>query len=528
MTISYLSASINLRDKFSQFLFWEEKQNYIQLHWKQDKKLVHSFSKHSSIFPNLDENQWFMYWLNNIEEHHLAKHHLMAYLEYNCYWVIKNFFQKQNIYLNKLSDTEKYIKAFNILRENTISTEKLVREFSKFNSQYSHIKTYSQRWLYNVIRDGFYQEYGIGKYTYWGSLKNTTKTNLKLALIHQGYYPEDINSFLLLWQCFKEVYNSDRKKQKLDKIVEPTSEIIIKIISLYQSLINIDSDNKYLTIDDHLFLNIMAKCHQALIAYEKIKRPCAYAYNLPLQSEREENDYITKLTLEHILFQQQRKEYKDKQNDNLLSLWDKQQLNLILVNTVQNINENNPEKTLLLALYYGLGLKQTYISQLLNIHQDKISKEKRKFIENILSLFVREINNELENKLITSPQLNKVNKFIEDWLIQYYQQPFYKELQNLFVNLNFTQKQLLKLAYGGDYYLINENHIGLSNEEITIRLQQNQTEINCQLEIIKNILHIGLVKYLNEKYKVDINYDHKQIVNLVEKWLIELPYSILT
>ncbi|WP_330203585.1 hypothetical protein [Cyanobacterium sp. Dongsha4] len=526
MTISYLSAPISLRDKFTQFLLWEEKQNYIKFQWKQDPKLAYNFRKYSSILHNLDENQWFIYWLNNIEQNPLAKYHLTAYLEYNCYWVVRKFLERQNIYLNKLSDTEKYIKTFNILRDNTINTAKLLREFSKFNPSYSHIKTYSQRWLYNLIRDGIYQEYGIGKYTYWGLLKNTSKTNLQLALTNQGNSQKEIQSFLLLWQCFKEIYNANRQTQKSDKIAQPTSEIIIKIIGLYHSLIKIDSDEEYLNINGTVFPQVMDQCYQALIAYEKIKRPCAYAYNLPLQSEMEENENINKLTLEQILFQQQRKEYNNNQNGDLFSLWDKQQLNLILVNTIQNINESDPEKTKLLALYYGLGLKQTYISQLFNIRQDKISKQKGKITEKILQIFVQEINHELGNKFITCPQLNKVSKIIEVWLSQYYQKPFYTKLQKLFLNLTVSQKQLLKLAYGGDYS-INKSNIGLSRKEIAIRFQQHQTEIDHQLEIIKTILQIGLVKYIKKDYNININYDHKQIINLVEKWLLELPYSML-
>lgn len=73
MTISYISAPINLTDKFTKFLVWEEKQNYVQLRWIQDVKLVLNFNKHSSNLDDLDENQWFIYWLNNIENNPWAK-----------------------------------------------------------------------------------------------------------------------------------------------------------------------------------------------------------------------------------------------------------------------------------------------------------------------------------------------------------------------------------------------------------------------------------------------------------------------
>ncbi|MTF40746.1 hypothetical protein [Cyanobacterium aponinum] len=538
MTISYISAPINLTDKFTKFLVWEEKQNYVQLRWIQDVKLVLNFNKHSSNLDDLDENQWFIYWLNNIENNPWAKNHLMAYLEFNCYWVIKNFFTRKNVYLGKLSETEKYIKGFNILRDYTSNPHKILKEFRKFNPNYSHIKTYSQRWLYNLMKDSLNKEYGVAKYSYWGLLKNTTKNNLKSALNHRGYSQKEINSYLLLWQCFQEVYGNEIKIKKGEMISEPTLEKITKIVGLYKSLINIDSsiggENNYLNISTSIFQKIMRKCHNSLVAYEKIKRPSAYAYNLPLQSDIDNNeDAINSLSLENILFKREKEEIKEMTGNSSSNFLDKQELNLLLVEILQKIKENDQHKLRLLTLNYGLGLRQTTIAQLLDSRQDKISKEKGKLNETIFQNFVQVVesklskdNDDAEAINLNTPPLNTVNKLIENWLTNCYKKPLYAKLQQLFVNLSPAQKKLLKLTYGGDYYLINEKKIGLDKEEIAIRFQVNKKEIENQLNMIKKSLQTELIQYINCRHNLKIDTNNKQVIKLVETWLKEAPYGM--
>lgn len=547
MTISDIPSRLNITAKFSNFLVWEEKQNYITVSWQKDVKLVKNIVDHQLV--NLDENQCFIYWLNRINSDVLAKSHLIAYLDWNCYWVVKNFFDNNNIYVKNISEVEKYLRAFNILRDNITNSDKLIKEFSKFNPTISHIDTYSQRWLKNVIRDGIYQEYGIGKYTFWGLLKNSTKTNLETALKNQGYSQEFISMFVLLWQCFQQVYSNIKTKEKGGKLVNPTPENIKEILNLYQSLLENNLSmvtlKNEVNISPKFFENVMKICHSSLTNYKKIQRPSAYSYHLPMEENNDANENNT-LTLETILFRKKQEELKAKidelkakEADSLLGLLDKQEINLILVENLQAINNNDCEKAQLLALNYGLGLKQSTIAQLLNSEQYKVSKEKKKISGAILKTFVRQVQTRLQQKeniteelqlriqAIVSPELNSVKNYIEDWLNNCYEKPFYLELENIFLGLESEQKTLVMLKYGGDYQLVNEKQIGLDKKEIALRFNLTEIEVDEKLANVKKILKVNLITYVNNKYKINIAYDNQEINNFIEKWFYQAPYTIL-
>jgi len=548
MIISDIPSRLNITAKFSNFLVWEEKQNYITVSWQKDVKLVKNIVDHQLV--NLDENQCFIYWLNRINSDVLAKSHLIAYLDWNCYWVVKNFFDNNNIYVKNISEVEKYLKAFNILRDTVTNSDKLIKEFSKFNPTISHINTYSQRWLKNVIRDGIYQEYGIGKYTFWGLLKNSTKTNLEIALKNQGYSQEYISIFVLLLQCFQQVYNGVKTKEKGGKLVNPTPENIKEILNLYQSLpetnLSMVTLKNEVNISPKFFETAMKKCHDSLTNYKKIQRPSAYSYHLPMQSENNDANENNTLTLETVLFRKKQEELKAKidelkakEADSLFGLLDKQEVNLILVKNLQTIKNNDYKKSQLLALNYGLGLKQSTIAELLNSQQSKVSREKTKITGAILKTFVREVQTRLQQKenikeelkvkiqSLISPELNSVKNSIEHWLNNCYEKPFYLKLQDIFLGLESEQKTLVILKYGGDYQLVNEKHIGLNNKEIALRFNLTEIEVDEKLANVKKILKVNLITYVNNKYKINIAYDNQQIDNFLEQWFYQAPYGSL-
>lgn len=68
----------------------------------KDVKLVKNIVDHQLV--NVDENQCFIYCLNRINSDVLAKSHLIAYLDWNCYWVVKNFFDNNNIHVKNISE----------------------------------------------------------------------------------------------------------------------------------------------------------------------------------------------------------------------------------------------------------------------------------------------------------------------------------------------------------------------------------------------------------------------------------------
>ncbi len=544
MTIFPLPRRSNLGAKFSQFIYIEEKQDNVVLRWKSDFKLTKNFYQQTINLKTLDENQCFIYWLKRIETDTLAKQHLTAYLESISYWAIREFFEEKTISLHNLSSSEKYLKAFTILRDATTNAKKLFKEFSKFNPQLSHIKTYSKRWLKNVIRDGLYKEFGISKYSQWGQLKNTTKTNLKVSLEHQGYPEELITSHLLLWECFKKVYSDNANAYKGTKLTPPNQQQIEKIILIYEATLKsypkLLKQQYYQNISPQLFMQIMNNCHRALSEQEKLKRPSAYAYNSTITSQENDSELLSFFDSE--LYQKYKEEQKinEKEPETLFDLFDKSEINEVLWNVVKGLKKNDQDSAKLLDFNYGLGLNQSTIAELLHRKQFQISRQKGRITAKLLKSFVLEIKQRLANKQeisdelkdkvkqLSSPELDSVKTFIEDWLTHYYQKPIYLELENLFSKLNNQSKQLIKLRYGGDYHLVNEKQVGLEINELATRFNLSSEEVNTKLTNIKNFLTSSLINHLNHQNNIKLDHGNKQINSLIERWLYQAPYDRLT
>ncbi len=468
MTISYLAPRRSLVQKFSNFLvikeivkvIEEKKESYVNCQWREDVKLARNIAKNQSQLPT-DENQCFLYWLNQIDNNPYAKFHSVAYLQSSCYWAVKEFFAKMNLEKENISPTKYYLTALDTVIEKTANIERIINKFSEFNPHYSSVETYTQKWLKSAIYDAIYQTYGFGKYSQWGLLKNITKKLLKTALCSKGYNEKTINDYLPLWDCFQKVYSQNQPTLNNKKLSNPTPKQINDIIKLYQTLSpqNLTPSSEIMTnLTPIKFEKIMTQCHEAVNIYQQQRHINAYAYSFTTQEIDEENKDSNTITEADLCHNLDTKE-KDIEDNSLLSNFDRSEINLILKNQVKNLNYKDK---ILLTLNNGLGLKQSTIAKLLDSHQTTVSRQIQK---TITGSFLKGVIKEIEQKLlqkqttktkfefkkieIDSLKINETKEFIASWLSNFFQKDLYQQLETIFLQLSPEKQELLSSFYGG-------------------------------------------------------------------------------
>ncbi|MDF5734552.1 MULTISPECIES: sigma-70 family RNA polymerase sigma factor [unclassified Nostoc] len=192
--------------------------------WATDAKLRRSMkvclegssTKKSDAF-------WALYWYRvwQTQSSAVALAHISAYLQEVCYWSARKFtlnfstqssvadcFQMAIAHINKILKT--------------------------FNPQYSsHLKSYAELAFESIIKDVLRLHREVDICSDWALLHKLSRKRLVQSLQNAGFNAQSIESYVLAWECFKELYTGDNTKiRQLTKPDALTSEAITNLYNV--------------------------------------------------------------------------------------------------------------------------------------------------------------------------------------------------------------------------------------------------------------------------------------------------------
>jgi RNA polymerase sigma factor (sigma-70 family) len=392
-----------VREMFSTFVKFNSNGRF--LNWISSIKLRRSMEKSWEQYipannsPEFWASYWYEFWLNRSSN--LAKDHIYAYLQEPCYQAAEKFWYKYHI---KFPDykTEDYFQ---------IAISHVDRFLPKINPNIFNIKNYAKTIFSNAITDKMRRANKSVGHSDWSLLINTSETAFRNSLQTFGYLTVPIDSYLLAWDCFKEIYASDRT-QINKQLAAPNREIWQQISQLYNQLRQ--------PTDAESNANAIAQWMQsAARAIRQSLAPPITSLNQVIGDEdgRELQDCLPS--------------NNEEETEQSINPDATDQINILLINVLQEIDkkaqevptnkkaETAQEILKILPLFYQQSLSETEIGKLLGIKQYTVSRRLKVVKENMLLSLSEWAKSTLQIS-IDSHTINYINHLIEDWLDRYF------------------------------------------------------------------------------------------------------------
>ena len=191
--------------------------------WVTDAKLRRSMKVCLESSTEKSDTFWALYWYKvwQTQSSAVALAHISAYLQEVCYWTARKFalnfptqssvadcFQMAIAHINKILKT--------------------------FNPQYSsHLKAYAQLAFESVIKDAVRLQREADICSNWALLHKLSRKRLVQSLQNAGFNAESIESYVLAWECFKELYTGDNTK--IRQLTKPDALTWEAISNLYNA-----------------------------------------------------------------------------------------------------------------------------------------------------------------------------------------------------------------------------------------------------------------------------------------------------
>jgi RNA polymerase sigma factor (sigma-70 family) len=285
------------------------------------------------------------------------------------------------------------------------------RLLQKAQSELSSLKNYAKIVFSNAITDRMRcVDKSVG-HSDWSLLIRTSETCLKTSLKTSGYLAAPIDSYLLAWDCFKEIYASDRTKIK-QQLSAPNSETWEQISRLYNQLRQpTDPESNATAIAQWL--------QSATRAIRQSLAPPIISLNQPISTNDsgELQDILPNNDEEAI---EQSINYDTREQINIILLDVLDRITQESQQTPANKKTETAEEILkVLPLVYRQGLSETEIGKLLGINQSTVSRRRKLVRENMLKSLCEWAEITLHIS-IDSHIINHMNHLIEDWLEQYF------------------------------------------------------------------------------------------------------------
>ncbi|MEG4814872.1 hypothetical protein [Microcoleus sp. K5-D4] len=407
----------------------------------------------------------------------LALKHLASYFEKSCYHAARE--------VRLQSSTlpwEEYLCYARIFIYNSDNLLRLLRSYNI--SERASLDTYIQQSLIKVIK----AESDIGKFSPWRLLDNKSDKELYESLQKYDYREPNISQFIFARKYFKQVYrfnkvNNPAIRQRGQKWPDADSEDFQAAAECYNA-------EKSLPSAPHEVLagaNISGKqmqawmkiCITALQNYPKF-------INLPLSLE-----VLQKQGREGLLDESKLENLK---SDELEDSDTKARAAFNRTNSAfhKQLESFKPEQHAILLLYYGAGLKQNTLENLLGIDQTSISRKIRKMKINLLE---------------TLGNLSKPDRWVAKYVVGWVQKNFRAPLRSDLIQaalvqatkeLDSKEQEVLRLRYGQQ----------IAEENIARQLDMNLLEVADTISQAQHKLQAKLIKNLN-------NWEKKY----VEEWL---------
>ncbi|MEA5463438.1 sigma-70 family RNA polymerase sigma factor [Leptothoe sp. PORK10 BA2] len=379
--------------------------------WQSDPKLARSMQNQLKQSSQLiySEKFWALYWYRQRHAHPYAVHHLWAYLQEPCYWASHGVTQSFNVVQCSLSD------GFHSAIAN------IDRILNGYNPDHgSTLRAYAHKAFGNCIRDYLRQQNEINISSDWGILRRISQTQLTQAIQAAGFV--QIESYILLWQCFKNVCVPDPNRSARG-LPPPSTEQLEAIAKRYHhshSLspagVSTPQDNR--TMDSHNMGPQVVDTQQLSMELSNLAAlarayltPSVTSLNQPQYDDQPGEEQLDALTsTSNPMSELVASEEYDQQQERL------QQINQVLQAAIADLDR--PSHTLL-SLYYQDSLTQTQIAQQQNTQQYQVSRQLRRIRQQLL-LKVVTWGQETLHISPESSILASVSEVIHEWLQHHY------------------------------------------------------------------------------------------------------------
>ncbi|MEH2257536.1 sigma-70 family RNA polymerase sigma factor [Nostoc sp.] len=191
--------------------------------WATDAKLRRSMKVCLESSTEKSDTFWALYWYRvwQTESSVMAQAHISAYLQEVCYWTARTF-------------------ALNFLTQSSVADcfQMAIAHINKilktFNPEYSsHLKAYAQLAFESIIKDALRLQREADICSDWALLHKLSRKRLVQSLQNAGFNAESIESYVLAWECFKELYTGDNTK--IRQLTKPDARTWEAISHLYNA-----------------------------------------------------------------------------------------------------------------------------------------------------------------------------------------------------------------------------------------------------------------------------------------------------
>ncbi|MCC5661471.1 sigma-70 family RNA polymerase sigma factor [Nostoc sp. XA010] len=336
---------------------------------------------------------WYQVWQNESSAVTLA--HISAYLQEVCYWAARKF-------ARNFSTQSSVADCFQI------AIARVQKILKTFNPQYSsNLKGYAELAFESIIKDVLRSRREADICSDWALLHKLSRKRLVQSLQNVGFNAQSIESYLLAWECFKELYTGDNTK--IRQLTKPDALAWEAITNLYNAerLSRLSSPTPVVnqqTIETWLLSS--AKAARTFL-YPKI-----VSADAPLKEEDDGNlldilpaNLQTSLLTE-IIEQEEAANTRNQQA----------QLNQVLYQAIAALDIESQK---VLQAYYAQQLTQTEIAAQLEIKQYTVSRR----LSSIKKSLLLTLTQWSQNTLHISPKsdvVDAINTSLEEWLkVQY-------------------------------------------------------------------------------------------------------------
>ncbi|WP_347566105.1 sigma-70 family RNA polymerase sigma factor [Scytonema sp. UIC 10036] len=368
--------------------------------WLSDRKLHRSIQNclNSSAEVTTSENFWALYWHKHwkTQSNHLAKMHLLAYLQEPCYWTASKTVAK---FTNSQYSLADYFQMANT------EIETILKDFKA--EKCSSLKAYAMMAMPSRLRDILRQRQEAELCTNWALLRKVSKKLLLEALSEVGLSPTAMTQYRLAWTCFKELY-VQKQPSGIAKLPEPSRQLWEAIANLYnqerksqltQSTGECTSETieKWLT---QTALYVRAYLFPPVKSLNTFKQDDDTTITFDVPDPSSSSPMADMIAEEDV---------ENRQNQ--IS-----QMSAELLNSLQSLDAQSQE---VLKLYYQQGLTQQQIVQELQMSQPTVSRRLVKGRESMLAALVKWSQSTL-NIPVHSNQIKDMSLFLEEWLRNQY------------------------------------------------------------------------------------------------------------
>lgn len=323
--------------------------------------------------------------------------HLSAYLQEPGFRAAQTIYQKL-AYLGGKYPLEDLFQIANCAISNPA---RLLRNFQMERS-FSTIRSYAKEALRRIVANYLYEHdlsAKASKLSDYGLLRSLSKKELEEALLASGFLQPELNLNSLVMQCFKEVYQPQNSQGK--SLEAPNLEQLQAMAKLYNQQVNrLNLVGKPAKAED--IQKRLTNCIQAARKYRKPKI-------LSLDAKPPYDDSKNEMQLE--AFSADPWEQLEESE----SEWHQIQEMIAMV-----FQELPIQGQVLMKLYYGLGIKQNVLSEVMGEidsklnRQDKVSKQLKKYEQKILHKFADRWNQKNPDSPIRDREIEQLRKPMEE------------------------------------------------------------------------------------------------------------------